>query len=296
MDFDRKPEVTHIEDDRAQPLIIGFVADLMFSTRIETTASRMGFRVEWVESGQQVERSDSIEPIPGLSGRLWGPDAAIVDYLSLRRPALLIFDLGNPGIPWRDWIPRLKTDPATQRLPVVAYSAHVEVDVIKEARSRGADTVLARSRFISDLPHILQKYARLPDPEAIKTACEDRLSPLALKGLREFNQGQYFEAHESLEEAWNEDEGPGRDLYRAILQVAVAYLQIERGNFNGAEKMFLRLRQWLDPLPDRCRGVDVKTLKDSASAVHSALRSLGPSRISLIDRSLMQPVRYQEPV
>lgn len=292
MSYDRK--LADSQSDGAQPLIIGFVADLMFSTRIETTASRMGFRVEWVESGQQVEQAVLSERLPGLSGRLVGSDAAIVDHLSLSRPSLLIFDLGNPGIPWREWISRIKTDPATRRLPIVAYSAHVEVEVIKEARSRGADAVLARSRFIQDLPHILEKYARLPDPEAINAACQEKMSPLALKGLREFNQGEYFEAHESLEEAWNEDEGPGRDLYQAILQLAVAYLQIERGNFNGAEKMFLRLRQWLDPLPDTCRGVDVKALKSDALAVHQSLRSLGPARMSLLDRSLMRPVRYQE--
>jgi hypothetical protein len=47
------------------------------------------------------------------------------------------------------------------------------------------------------------------------------------------------------------------EVYRAVLQVAVAYFQIERGNYNGAAKMFLRLRQWIDPLPDYCRGIDI---------------------------------------
>jgi len=51
--------------------------------------------------------------------------------------------------------------------------------------------------------------------------------------------------------------GPVRELYRAILQVGIAYYQIERGNHRGALKMLLRSVQWLAMLPDRCQGIDV---------------------------------------
>ena len=53
-----------------------------------------------------------------------------------------------------------------------------------------------------------------------------------------------------LKEAWRQDTGAARDFYRGILQVGIAYYQIERGNYRGAVKMLLRVRQWLDPLPD----------------------------------------------
>jgi hypothetical protein len=109
------------------------------------------------------------------------------------------------------------------------------------------------------------------------------LSNLALKGL-EVCQGEYFDALEFLEEAWKDDE-THRELYRAILQVAVAYLQIERGNYNGAVKMFLRLRQWIDPLPDRCQGVDVAGLRADAYAVQQRLVSQGRERIDGFDRA-----------
>ncbi|MGW8249387.1 MAG: DUF309 domain-containing protein, partial [Anaerolineales bacterium] len=150
--------------------------------------------------------------------------------------------------------------------------------------------VLARSRFSSALPQLIQKYARLPDYEALETACQDELSALALQGIEEFNRGEYFEAHESLEDAWNDDQSVGRELYRAILQVAVAYLQIERRNYAGAVKMFLRLRQWIEPLPERCRGVDVARLKTDAQLAYDHLVQLGPERIADFDRNLMGSV------
>ena len=84
----------------------------------------------------------------------------------------------------------------------------------------------------------------------------------------------------------------GRELYRAILQVAVAYLQIERRNYNGAVKMFLRLRQWIEPLPEVCRGVEVGRLRRDARRVYERLVELGPQQIEQLERSLFTPVRY----
>jgi hypothetical protein len=56
--------------------------------------------------------------------------------------------------------------------------------------------------------------------------------------------------------------------------------------------MFLRLRQWIDPLPPLCRGVDVARLREDARRVHQALLALGPDQIADFDRSLFKPVEY----
>ncbi len=108
-----------------------------------------------------------------------------------------------------------------------------------------------------------------------------------------FNRAEYFEAHEALEHAWNDESGPGRELYRGLLQIAVAYMQITRGNYNGAIKIFLRARQWLDPLPDQCRGVNVAGLRHDAAAVRAALEALGPERIGEFDMALLKPIQSE---
>ena len=95
-----------------------------------------------------------------------------------------------------------------------------------------------------------------------------------------------------MEEAWNQDDSVGRELFRGILQVAVAYLQIERGNYRGAMKMFLRLRQWLDPLPDTCRGVDIAALRKDAYQVQAELLKIGLHSMQSFDRSLLKPVIF----
>jgi len=50
---------------------------------------------------------------------------------------------------------------------------------------------------------------------------------------------------------------PGAELYRVILQVGIAYYQIERANYWGAHKMFMRPCSGFAPIPDRCQGIDV---------------------------------------
>jgi CheY-like chemotaxis protein len=273
------------------PLILGFVADLIFAVKIEQAAAGLGFQVDWVERGEQIVPPTPAGETPELMS---GPAGPLIDLISGQQPSLLIFDLGNQAIPWREWLPLLKSSPATRRIPLLCYGSHVDADTLAEARRCGADAVLARSRFASDLPHLLEKYARTPDFAAIQQGCQGELSEMALHGLEAFNRHEYFEAHELLEAAWNQDDTPARELYRAILQVAVAYYQIERRNYNGAVKMFQRMRQWFEPMPDECRGVDVKNLRLAAEHAYALLLELGRQRIGEFDPINFRPVLYRK--
>jgi predicted metal-dependent hydrolase len=274
------------------PLILGFVADLYFIVRIESTAEKLGFRVEWIEKAEQIAPEEPEPPWRQLGEHLIGPGAALLDLVSQKRPALILFDLDNRAVPWEDWIMLLTSVPATRRIPVICFGSHRDVESMRSAKAAGAGLVLARSAFVSELPELIQKHAAIPDPAALEAACRQPLTEDAIRGLQEFNRGEYFEAHESLETAWMAEDGIGRDLYRAVLQVAVAYYQIERANYNGAAKMFLRMRQWIEPLPDICRGIDVAQLRADAQRVHKVLMALGPERLHEFDLSLLRPVKY----
>jgi predicted metal-dependent hydrolase len=131
-------------------------------------------------------------------------------------------------------------------------------------------------------------------PEEIERGCQGGLPDLALRGLELFNQGAYFEAHEELELAWRAEPGPVRELYRGILQIAVAYYHILRGNYRGAVKMFVRSRTWLAPFPDHCRGVDLARFRQDYRQVEQELLRLGPARLEWLNRGLLKPIAYQE--
>ena len=118
----------------------------------------------------------------------------------------------------------------------------------------------------------------------------DPLHPKAREGIKLFNVGKYYEAHESLEEAWMETGSPERILYQGILQIGLAYFQITRGNYRGALKMFRRGHRNLAPLGDTLLGIDLTQLREDAQTVESVLRQLGPTDINQLDRELIRPI------
>ena len=289
--------VDHEIDDpqsvEKSPLILAFVTDLYFASKIEAAAKTLDYETEWIAPDEDLLALDSSTTVPDLAEHVTGPGFVLLEKITLLQPALLIFDLSDAVFPWRMWLPMIKSAPATRRIPVICFGSHVDSETLLAARSAGADLVLARSAFTKELPEILQRTARVPDVAGIHSACQESLSPLAVRGIEEFNRREYFQAHETLEEAWNLEQGVGRELYRAILQVAVAYLQIERSNYRGAMKMLLRVRQWIDPLPDHCRGVDIAAIKSEVDVIHEELLRIGVPGIQDFDRRLMKPVNYQ---
>lgn len=274
------------------PKLLSLVSDLFFSVQIQSAARALGW--DWVN----VETATQIPPQPPMVHRPGSPVSDQTDPVGHSfvaqvveiQPVLIVVELNSETLPWETWVVAAKTSPAVRRIPIVGFGSHTDLEQRGRALAAGCDAVLAQGRFSAAMPELLQKYARLPDPAIAQAAAEGALSALARQGIALFNRAEYFEAHEALEHAWNDESGPGRELYRGLLQIAVAYLQITRGNYNGAIKIFLRSRQWLDPLPDQCRGVNVAALRHDAAAVRAALETLGPERVGEFDLSLLRPI------
>lgn len=134
----------------------------------------------------------------------------------------------------------------------------------------------------------------LPMTESLDDLCQAPLHPQAAEGLRLFNAGAYFEAHEALEDAWNAETGKVRELYRGILQIAVVYLHVTRRNYNGAIKVYGRSLKWIGYWPEVCRGIDVGRLRRDAEAVIREVQRLGAERLDEFDHGLLKPVVWQE--
>jgi predicted metal-dependent hydrolase len=209
------------------------------------------------------------------------------------RPALIVVDGREPG--WKSWAVTPRASAATRRIPVVVLG---EARAIRSAAVQvGASTVLAAQDLAGALPRLLRELARPADEEiraALTEACAEPLPADAAEAIRLFNAGEYYAQHDLFELLWMNEERPIRDLYRAILQVGIAYYHVERGNGRGALKMLLKAQQWLMPLPDVCQGVDVADLRASAAAVRAEVERLGADDLSAFDRSLLRPVRQTQ--
>ena len=204
--------------------------------------------------------------------------------------ALVLVD--GAGDDWEFFTTSPKVNAATRRIPVVVIAA--DDAIMREAYTAGADLCLRPADVEDRLGVILSEHTRQQstgEAARLRKQCEDPLPPLARQGVEQFNNGAYYRQHDSFEELWMEETGPVRDLYRAILQVGIAYYQVERGNPRGALKMILRSIQWLNILPDVCQGVDVARLRADALRLRDALEAL-PEDFDMadFDRSLLGQV------
>jgi PleD family two-component response regulator len=115
-------------------MILAVLDDLMFTSKIKTTASQLGASVTFARSA----------------------DAALA-AMRQSRPSLVILDLNNTRINPLAIVADMKQDPALASIRTVGYASHVQVDVINAARQAGVDDVLARSAFTQNLAQILSQ-------------------------------------------------------------------------------------------------------------------------------------------
>ncbi len=118
-------------------MILVAVDDLLFSSKIRTTAKQAGVAVTFVRT-----------------------PAEIVEQARAVRPALVIFDLNCAKCAPIETIAAIKRDPDLSAIRTIGFVSHVDTDVIDAARQAGADDVMARSAFAGSLAEILLAGAR----------------------------------------------------------------------------------------------------------------------------------------
>jgi uncharacterized protein len=121
--------------------------------------------------------------------------------------------------------------------------------------------------------------------------CEGAPSGELLQAIAEFNRGEWFECHETLEELWVGARGELRDFYQGMLQLAVAQHHWRQGNFKGALILLKGGGELLNRVGPACRGVDVEALRTDAGVLHRELSALGEERMEQLAPSLLIRVR-----
>lgn len=250
--------------------IVARVDDVLFQVPIEDAGRALGYAIEFAP-----------------------PTDDPVAYLVARQPWLIVIDLRAPD--WRRWVMAAKTSPATRKMPILAFGSHTNVELLGEAKQLGCDAVISNGAFMTDVAGALQKYAKPDESEALRRQAQAPLPELVKRGIEQFNHREFWEQHETLEAAWRAEPGPIRQMYQGILQVGVAYYQIQRRNYDGARKLFQRAWQYLAVLPDVCQGVNIARLRADAQAAMAELERLGPERIAEFDPTLLKPIEWSSP-
>lgn len=251
-----------------QPSVVCLVADLFFVPRLE-----------------DVIRSQGGRPVITAT-----PDefVAAVDH---DFPWLALLDLATAG-DWAHAIRRCKLRPHTSQTPLFAFGSHLDAATLRAAKVAGADYTWPRSKLMAELPEVVDRC--LHPPVIYLEGWDAPLSELARRGIEELNHGAYFEQHELLEQAWLAEPRPVRTMYQGILQVGVAFLQVERGNWAGAVKMFRRGLPRLRTLPPICQGAEIAAFRAAAEQIHWEITNLGTERLREFDQRHFPQLRVHD--
>jgi uncharacterized protein len=113
----------------------------------------------------------------------------------------------------------------------------------------------------------------------------ENLSSEWLQGVAEFNAGEYYACHDTLEALWMDSIDPDKKFYQGVLQIAVACYHLHNRNWRGAVTL---LGEGIGRLPyyqPVYEGIDVARLIGDSSNLLKILQSIGIDGVSdFVDR------------
>ena len=117
--------------NRMAQRVIAAVSDLFFAVKVNDVLKKLDMEMKMAKSVE-----DAIE--------------------KARIPtALIVVDLNDRAMDGLELVKALKGDPMLASIPVLAFSSHVQVELIDEAKAAGVEAVVARSVFADRLPELI---------------------------------------------------------------------------------------------------------------------------------------------
>ena len=100
------------------------------------------------------------------------------------------------------------------------------------------------------------------------------------RGLELIRTGEYFEAHEELEDEWRAARPEERDFLQGLVHVAVAWYQAGRGKPVATDRQLEKALRRLAAFEPAHRGVDVAALRRQLAELReSATLDLPPPEV-----------------
>lgn len=114
------------------------------------------------------------------------------------------------------------------------------------------------------------------------------------KAIHEFNRGDYFECHETLEDVWMIEVGPDRRFYQGILQLSVGFFHLRNRNYLGAASQWSKGYAKLQNFGERHLGVNLKTLLEQICRCQKMLEMIQNGQKREFDSSLVPQIQMCE--
>ncbi|MGH7625461.1 MAG: hypothetical protein ACREOJ_09100 [Gemmatimonadaceae bacterium] len=123
-------------DGAVTGVVLVVISDLLFRSRIDDVARRLGVPLRVAKSVTQLER-----------------------HLAAGAPAMAIVDLEIDTMDPAETVTRIRNAAGGADTRLIAFAGHTNLDAIRAGRAAGAGVVLARSAFVTQLPALLGRMA-----------------------------------------------------------------------------------------------------------------------------------------
>lgn len=78
-----------------------------------------------------------------------------------------------------------------------------------------------------------------------------------------FNRQQFYEAHDVLEELWLDCRGgPQDEFYKALIQLAGAFVHLQKDRLKASGKLFRLCRSYFNKYPQQYEALDLTKIDD----------------------------------
>jgi len=97
------------------------------------------------------------------------------------------------------------------------------------------------------------------------------------EGLRRYEAGEFFAAHEAWESRWLESQEPEKTFLQGLIQVTAAFHHLQRNNPVGTTRLLQAALRRLEPYSASFGGISVTLLREDIRDRLQALKSDEPA-------------------
>jgi predicted metal-dependent hydrolase len=114
------------------------------------------------------------------------------------------------------------------------------------------------------------------------------------EGVRLYNNGEFFEAHEVWESLWAEDVSEAREFYQGLIQAAAAFFKLESGVPLGTVKLLTKCLPLLKMYPDSFLGFRVREFRDALEECLDEAQRLVDREVDEFDGGLIPKLMREQ--
>ena len=124
---------------------------------------------------------------------------------------------------------------------------------------------------------------------------DTQMAPEFWQGVEQFQQGEFYACHDTLEALWMEAQEPDKTFLQGILQIAVACYHLGNQNWRGAVILLGEGSRRLQSYQPEYSGLDIEHLVETSVEFLSYLQDLGPERLDEVSLTAQPDLRKWNP-